>query len=118
MKNHLLYKASRPSNPLTTAAGSESFLNWGDGGYMVWLFAATAPGEVAARRKGWREGKRQELAPIAIVNPLLAHGDILGLEGHKKRSEEIEIETMKKVRKMVCEYLENKLCVTNSINIL
>ena len=56
---------------------------------MVWLFAATAPEEGG-------EAKRQELAPIAIVNPLLAHGDILGLERHKKSSEEIEIEAMKK----------------------
>ena len=46
--------------------------------------------------KGRKAGRRQELAPIAIVNPLLAHGDILGLERHKKSSEEIEIEAMKK----------------------
>ena len=36
------------------------------------------------RGGGKGEAKRQELAPIAIVNPLLAHGDILGLESHKK----------------------------------
>ena len=67
--------------------------------------------------KGRKAGRRQELAPIAIVNPLLAHGDILGLESHKKSSEEIEIEAMKRVRKTGCEYLENKLFVTYSINI-
>ena len=42
-------------------------------------------GGAAEGEEGGREGKRQELAPIAIVNPLLAHGDILGLEGHKKK---------------------------------
>lgn len=52
---------------------------------MVWLFAATAPEEAEGGRGGGKgEAKRQELAPIAIVNPLLAHGDILGLESHKK----------------------------------
>ena len=77
------------------AAGSESFLNWGDG--VIWS------GFLQQQRRGrwWRSGgaegveggkgrkagrKRQELAPIAIVNPLLAHGDILGLESHKKSS--------------------------------
>ena len=68
--------------------------------------------------KGRKAGRRQELAPIAIVNPLLAHGDILGLESHKKNSEEIEIETMKRVEKTGCKYSEKRLCVTNSINIL
>ena len=52
---------------------------------MVWLFAATAPEEAEGGRGGGKgEAKRQELAPIAIVNPLLAHGDILGLESHRK----------------------------------
>ena len=43
--------------PLATA-GSESFLNWGDGGCMVWLFAATAPEEEGEGRRGEGEETR------------------------------------------------------------
>ena len=66
---------------------------------MVWLFAATAP-----------EAGEEELAPIAIVNPLLAHGDILGLGSHKKSPKEIEIEAAKRDFRRVEENIET-LCV-------
>ena len=58
MKNHLLYKASQPSNPVRTpgGGGERELLELGRWGYMVWLFAATAPGEVAV--EGVEEGSR------------------------------------------------------------
>ena len=61
---------------------------------MVWLFAATAPEEGGEGRG--REAKRQELAPIAIVNPLLAHRDILGLGSHKKVGKKLKLKPEEK----------------------
>ena len=81
---------------------------------MVWLFAATAPApEEVAAAEGGEAAKRQELAPIAIVNPLLAHGDILGLGSHKKSQKEIEIEAAKRdfIPRRAEENIENIMCV-------
>ena len=106
MKNYLLYKASQPSNPLASRDGGEGELlelgRWGLYGLAFCSNSAGAGGGGGGGGRRWRrrrEGeaaKRQELAPIAIVNPLLAHGDILGLGSHKKSQKEIEIEAAKK----------------------
>lgn len=63
---------------------------------MVWLFAATAPEEGGEGRG--REAKRQELAPIAIVNPLLAHRDILGLGSHKKVHKKLKLKPPRRIQ--------------------
>ena len=98
MKNHVLYKASQPSNPLRTPGGGEAELlelgRWGLYGLAFCSNSAGGGGGAAERvegGKGRKAGRRQELAPIAIVNPLLAHGDILGLESHKKTQKKLKL---------------------------
>ena len=85
MKNYLLYKARQPSNP-PRDGGERELLELGRWGLYGLAFCSNSAG-------GGRGGKakRQELAPIAIVNPLLAHGDILGRGPTKKSKKEIEI---------------------------
>ena len=98
MKNYLLYKASQPSNPLASRDGGEGeLLELGRWGLYGLAFCSNSAGAGGGGGGGGREkAKRQELAPIAIVNPLLAHGDILGLGSHKKSQKEIEIEAAKR----------------------